>query len=1533
MSLFTKLLKKSISDYLRKRKRWAIGILAVIGMLIGLDLVMNHYIEKVVGTLIREVVHDKSNGFYTIDFDEIAYILNEGRLRVNELKFEISPDFKDQLDLGNLPQQYVYRANIPRLHIDIIEFWSIFFRRKLRVIGIEIGSPDIRILNLNKNKAPKRISFEAENLYGVISEHLTELKINNLKISDGNLLYETYQGPDYDNFNIKGVTFEVKNFQVNEESNLRSDKFFYTDDISLEIKDQLLLLKDSIHQITFDKFYISTLNNELEFENFHLSRRDTTLIHKKELDHYEVSVPVLRLSGIDFLSAYNDNFLTIDSIELGDPTINIKKRSEGVRGQSKKNRFKLMDVLMLYHDQIMINHFNLRDANLIFTDESQNQPIKYSIDQISAFMKNIKIDTFRNPKYKYGFDFERADLVIKDYEVTLPDSMNTVKFDEFTISSNPFQISIKNLMIHPDVSVPSTTEKTRMYADFPYILVSGFDFAKAINKDTFLIKELYVQEPDIKLFPSTKAKTENQKIVPGGFFGLYEALQRHTKLFVLEQFNVMNGKFKFGNPSDDLKNKISLNDINLTIENIVVDSATNTDDDLLGTANLNLSLKNSKVSLATGTVDVGNFRLNSMDKSLNINRVNYILDSAKTKQKLKISLPELTITGINLNEIAFENKIAIDSLKFQDLEIFTDKIEKTSIDKGKAKDTLQLPLITIQHLIGNKSNIDIRNGGLPTFLAEGLLLNISDLTLDQSLSDNPINQFDYGKINSISLDHYDFYLTDQQHHLGAENILWNNNTSTFSMENLALIPYGNPNNEYDIRIPQITMSGIDLKKVLKGSYYDGDKILIDYPEVNLKLGAGKQKKLSGLDLGFIPLLLRNRYHGVRANSFHIHNARINIHKKVEEDSLIIKAEKLNFITKKFEIDSSSKMTPNRFLFADNVELKGDYISAYHQSNSDFFNINHYYISTREGELQFNGIYYATNTKNEHPEKGNVKLTAKNLAIQGLNFYALTQTQTLDILEITLNDAHFHNTPASENRINTASHLKGQELPTPPILFENISEILQGENLFNISSRKEITFGTSQNENGQRTDSLAIEKISPSLNTLSSIQLFAETLKGKKENPGSEKQSFALDTVILKKIYIDRMLVTDARLTIENPETQKNDLEIPDIWFLSEGITYDPVSAKDTSRIFFSQHLKAKLSNFSFILPDKLSAIRIDELILDSKDSSILARDFELIPLVSRYDFGHAKGYQSTWLEIKNKYLSFEKVDFLSLINNQTFKAQTLLISNPNLNVFRDKRLPFPEWQRRPLPQTSLRNMDFTFHIDKIMLEDGYISYQEHAEKALATGEIFFTDLNATILNLTNDTDHTSSHPYAKIGLSTKVFGKGAMKAEFLFDLMDAKNIHTYGIEVNPFDLTEFNRILIPSASVQISSGLNKKIIMSAKANEDYSYGEMKFYYEDLKIALLNRETETPKGLGNVIGSFFANTFIIKTNNPRNLFLRKGDIFFERDEKRAIFNYWTKTILSGVVSSIGATNNKKKIKKMQDENLKEIQSKKSTTQAF
>lgn len=1496
MSLFTKLIKRSIADFWHKRKKWLMTLTVILGLLIGINLILNHYIDKVVGTLIKEFVHEKSNGFYKVEFDEIAYILNNGRFYMSNFKFDIHPDLHEKITYEELSQKYVYGATIPVLHIDIIDFWSIFVNRKLRVIGVEIDEPFIKVINLNKNKTPKKISFEAGNLYEILSGHLNELKINDFLIKNGEFDYETYQGPDYDNFQIKGFTFEVNNFQVNEQATTRKDKIFYTDDIYLEIKDQLFLLKDSIHKVTFDRFYISTSDNEFGFENFNLTRRNNSPGNTKLHDHYEINLPQLRLAGIDFLSAYNNNLLIIDSLKIQDPTINIKKRKQRQAKDSTRN--SLLDVAMVYHEYLMIEHFDLDDAHLIYTDETKDLAKRYSIDHISAHLTKVEIDTGNNPKYQYGFNFDKADLIVKDYEVNLPDSVNTVKFGEFSISSDPFEIKLKDFTFNPNLTSSSMHEKNMVFATIPYLVITDFDIAQAINSDTFQIDELYIENPDFKIIPGTTKTNAEGTVGPGGLYGIYESIQSFSDYFSLEKVKLLNGKFEMGKPPNGSIRNLTLNAINLSLEHLIVDGFTDTKNDLLGELLIDLSLKNSALELPLGKAKINAFNYNSKLGRVKLDSLTFTSDTASLQQNAHITLPEMLLTGIDPNEILFENALNLDTVKFRDVNVFIDLLSELPLaDQEENKNQKVFPRINISHLLAIDYDVEIRERGFPLFLANNIKLNVSNLKLDQSISDNPLNQFDFDKIYNFSMDDYDIFLRKQNHIFEAEHISWMDKTSTFSMENISLKPYGKTNNRYDIEVPKITMNGIRLKKMLKESYYDGNEILIDDPKITLKLAEGKQEKLTSLDLGFIPVLLRNKYHGVKANTFAIRNADITVHNQAENDSIIFETENLNLLVDGFEVDSTTEMVPERFLFANDVRLDGDYLSVHHKANSDFYHINHFFVSTKEADIRFDGVYYAANTRKKITDRANMKISIDNISLLDFDFFGLTQNRELDVKEIHIDNADFHYAKyirATSNeqkqdsikRVLRKFHLEGssdQPLKSEAEILDDISKALEQE----LKKEKQISSGS----------------------------------KIKQPN------EYLLDTLLLKRIDIDRILITDSKVDLETTDDLNTGLAIPDIWFLAEGIHYNPIAVKDSNRIFYSDNIMAKVSNFEYVLPDNLSAIRIDELAINSSDSTLKASNFALIPLVSRYDFGPAKGFQSTWLQIENDSITMKKIDFLGILNNNKLNAQSLNVHKLDISVFRDKRVPFPEWQRRPLPQTSLQNVKFPFGIDSVMLHNGFISYQEHSEKAYTTGEVFFSDLNALILNITNDSVRTIANPSTKIGVTTSIFDAGNIRAEFVFNLRDAENIHSYGIDVQPFDLTEFNRILIPSASVQIASGESKRIIMNAKANEDYSYGEMKFYYDDLKIQLLNRETETRKGLGNVLGSFFANTFIIKSNNPRNLFLRKGDIFFERDKKRAIFNYWTKTFLSGVVSSIGATNNKKKIKKMQEEDLKKIQAEK------
>jgi hypothetical protein len=104
--------------------------------------------------------------------------------------------------------------------------------------------------------------------------------------------------------------------------------------------------------------------------------------------------------------------------------------------------------------------------------------------------------------------------------------------------------------------------------------------------------------------------------------------------------------------------------------------------------------------------------------------------------------------------------------------------------------------------------------------------------------------------------------------------------------------------------------------------------------------------------------------------------------------------------------------------------------------------------------------------------------------------------------------------------------------------------------------------------------------------------------------------------------------------------------------------------------------------------------------------------------------------------------------------------------------------------------------------------------------------------------------------------------------------------------------------------------------LNFQANDHYALGEMKFYYKDLKISVLKENAENVEENAS-FKSFFANAFIVHKKNPRFLFVKKGDIYFERNEEKSIFSYWAKSILSGVVTSIGAGSNKKEIKELKN----------------
>lgn len=111
-------------------------------------------------------------------------------------------------------------------------------------------------------------------------------------------------------------------------------------------------------------------------------------------------------------------------------------------------------------------------------------------------------------------------------------------------------------------------------------------------------------------------------------------------------------------------------------------------------------------------------------------------------------------------------------------------------------------------------------------------------------------------------------------------------------------------------------------------------------------------------------------------------------------------------------------------------------------------------------------------------------------------------------------------------------------------------------------------------------------------------------------------------------------------------------------------------------------------------------------------------------------------------------------------------------------------------------------------------------------------------------------------------------------------------------------------MLIPAAFTQIESGWLQNLDFEFTYGNDQSEGIMNFEYENLKIHTLKKKNVEKNPL-QAVKTFIANTFVIKTDNLQSdKNFRQGEIQFERNKKKSIFNYWWKSLLSGFKSSTG-----------------------------
>ena len=377
------------------------------------------------------------------------------------------------------------------------------------------------------------------------------------------------------------------------------------------------------------------------------------------------------------------------------------------------------------------------------------------------------------------------------------------------------------------------------------------------------------------------------------------------------------------------------------------------------------------------------------------------------------------------------------------------------------------------------------------------------------------------------------------------------------------------------------------------------------------------------------------------------------------------------------------------------------------------------------------------------------------------------------------------------------------------------------------------------------------------------------------------------------------------LTLNKP-TKSGHFEIRGLSGSMEGL---PLSRATGNRNQFIEDVinRVSLTKGRFFYADSSVTATISNVSGTVKERLEL-KDIEVKPKETLESFYRTSKWQKDYLTFQCEKIVFNKIDNHALLQDTALAIQHIYLQNPTLSAYRDKNIPFQHGIEKLMPSKLISKISVPVSVDSVFIRGASINVHEISAITKMEGVIPLRNIEALIKNLTNRPDKTDS---LQIDVHGRVLDYDIKKFSYKESYHDSLSGFNMKYNISPMSLSALTEVTGPLSAIEVTSGYADTLYAMQSGNKYAAFGDMNFYYQDLRIRLLNKDDTLKKSFYLVLESMLANSLIIKSKNTR-----ESRIFYVRDREKFIFNYWVKSLFSGLLTSAGVKRNAQYLK-MQD----------------
>ncbi|MEL1243636.1 hypothetical protein AAEO56_05140 [Flavobacterium sp. DGU11] len=296
----------------------------------------------------------------------------------------------------------------------------------------------------------------------------------------------------------------------------------------------------------------------------------------------------------------------------------------------------------------------------------------------------------------------------------------------------------------------------------------------------------------------------------------------------------------------------------------------------------------------------------------------------------------------------------------------------------------------------------------------------------------------------------------------------------------------------------------------------------------------------------------------------------------------------------------------------------------------------------------------------------------------------------------------------------------------------------------------------------------------------------------------------------------------------------------------------------------------------------------------SSDSAIAITNFKLVPKQDRVQFTKMMPKEKDQFAIVAEKINVPNADWGFINDTLYVHSPEMVLEKVNANIYRNK-LPKDDPTRKKLYSEMLRGLKFDLRVDKLLLKNSVITYEEQIDFKRPPAKVSFSKFYATVSNIYSPV-RKEKLPVTTIDVQCLFMKSTPLKVKWSFNTLDTSDSFTITGHLQNIRSEEVNPVSKPLMSVTTSGDLNE-INFTFNGNRERATGDFSINYDDLKVEIYDTDDlKKKKKLVSAIGNL-----LIKNDSKGQL--KKVHIGVDRSKDKSVFNFLWKFVQEGLTQTV------------------------------